>query len=118
MFTKTCSYRFVFAAFLVLVPVLLSGCDTSQFRSKDAILKAIADNTDNGLDIQNATNFDWHNITFTLEKTHSHKRLLLKSGEKIHIKYSEFRDPEGDPYPQGRVPSIYFIDADEGTGPA
>jgi len=112
------SFRIPVALAIAVTLLVLAGCDTSKWKSKDPILKAIADNTGEGMDITNDTSFEWNNVIFTLDKTHSCTRTLLKPGEKLHIKYSEFKDVEGDPYPQGRVPGLYFIDADEGTGPS
>jgi len=87
-------------------------------RQKQVILRSIADNAGDGLSITNDTSFDWNNVTFTLDGQYEGTWPLIRAHETVLLKYSEVKDKEGNLFPAGQAPSRYFIESDEGTGPA
>ncbi|HNT36155.1 MAG TPA: hypothetical protein PKH07_14310 [bacterium] len=109
---------------LLIFPLLagmlsaLVGCGFEMPKDKPVILKAIADNKGDGLAITNDTSFDWNNVTFTINDRYFCTRPIVPSRKTVILNYEEFKDKTGTVFPLDQIPSKYFIESDEGTGPA
>ena len=97
---------------------MLLSCGVELPKERPRILKAVTENTGDGLDIKNDNRFDWHNVTFRLDTRYECSRAFVGAGKVVHVKYSEFKDKNGNRFPEGQFPSKYFIGSDEGTGPS
>lgn len=96
----------------------LVGCGFEMPKDKPVILKATADNKGSALEITNDTSFDWNNVTVTLNDRYQQQLPVIRAGQSVSMNYEKFVDKTGTPFPAGQFPSKYFLESDEGTGPA